>query len=432
MANERSDQPNSGENPEESQGTGLQEAWEEAERGDENIIHEGIQPLFGLLETAINHSATDVHIDPVGDQYLVRFRINGVINTHEKMPPEEAKRLLIQIRVRANLDITRSFTPREGQCKWLVEDQVKDIRVTTVPRNGDTSIHLRILSPPENLTNIEMLGLRDKDLEIVRRSLAHPQGLIIVGGPTGAGKTTTIYSLANTYDLESIVGVSIEDPIEFNIPYLRQVEVDSRHDFHMPDGLRALLRMDPDLLLVPEIRDERSALTTVRAAVSANFVLSTIHSKDAASAVEAFAFLSVPYNILGGALRVIIAQNLVRTLCPACRVSRRPSGEDRALFEQWEIPVPDAIFDANPGGCDRCDRYGFSGRTGIFEVVDVDQDIGNAIVEGSAQAELRRLFRQKGYGSIFKSGLDKVVEGTTSMPELLDLYWPEIGGAGID
>jgi len=432
MANERVDQPDSGENPEESQDTGLQEAQEEAERGDENIIHEGIQPLFGLLETAINHSATDVHIDPVGDQYLVRFRINGVINTHDKMPSEEAKRLLIQVRVRANLGITRSFTPREGQCKWLVEDQVKDIRVTTVPRNSDTSIHLRILSPPENLTNIEMLGLQDKDLEIVRGSLAHPQGLIIVGGPTGAGKTTTIYSFASTYDLESIVGVSIEDPIEFNIPYLRQVEVDSRHDFQMADGLRSLLRMDPDLLLVPEIRDERSALTTVRAAVSANFVLSTIHSKDAASAVEAFAFLSVPYNILGGSLRVIIAQNLVRTLCPACRVSRRPSGEDRALFERWEIPVPDAIFDANPGGCDRCDRYGFSGRTGIFEVVDVDQDIGNAIVEGPAPAELRRLFRQKGYGSIFKSGLDKVVEGTTSMPELLDLYWPEIGGAGID
>ncbi len=432
MDKEYDDQENGHDNPTQDQAGGLQEVREEAERGDEDVIQESVQPLFGLLETAINRFATDIHIDPVGSQFLVRFRINGVIQTHEKIPEDEAKRLLIQIRVRANLDITRSFTPREGQCKWLSGDTVKDIRVTTVPRNGATSIHLRILAPPENLTNIEMLGFRDRDLEIIRRNLSHSQGLVIVGGPTGGGKTTTIYSMANTFDLESLIGVSIEDPVEFNIPYLRQVEVDPRHDFDMYEGLRALMRMDPDLLLVPEIRDERSALTTVRAAVSANFVLSTIHSKDAASAVEAFHFLSVPYNILGGSLRMILAQNLVRTLCSTCRVSRKPSSEDRQLFQQWDIPVPDEVFDALPGGCELCDRYGFDGRTGIFEVIEIDQEISGAIINGMPQIKLRDLFRKKGYGSIFQSGLNKVAEGETSMFELLDLYWPEMGGSGVD
>jgi type II secretory ATPase GspE/PulE/Tfp pilus assembly ATPase PilB-like protein len=412
--------------------TAAEKTREEADLGHQNVIQENVQPLFGLIEAAINQSATDIHLDPIGDQFIIRLRINGMIRTYDIIPRDDAKQLLMQMCVRAKLNITRTFLPQEGQSNWIKGDEVKDLRVTLVPRHGMVSAHLRILTPPEALTDITKLGFQNKDLDIVRRNLARSQGLIIVGGPTGAGKTTTIYSLANHFDLKSMIGVSIEDPIEFDIPYLRQVEVDTQHGFQMHDGLRALLRMDPDLLIVTEIRDELSALTAVRAAAAANFVLTTIHSRDAAAAVEAFHFLSVPYNILGGSLKLIIAQNLVRRLCSSCRVAKQLSDDDLQLFERWEIPVPDEIFEPTPNGCQKCDQYGFHGRTGIFEVVEIDEEIGRSVINGISQMDLRQMFRKKGFDSLFKSGLRKVAEGETSMTELLDIYWPQLGDSGVD
>jgi len=412
--------------------TELETTRQKAEQGKLNIIHENIQPLYGLLETAINDSATDIHLDPIGDQFLVRFRINGIVRTREMLPQDEAQKLLIQLRAHAEMGITKTFTALESQCKWLGEEAVKDIRVTIVPTGGTVSAHLRILTPPEFIKNIENLGLEKEDASAIHRHLSSAQGLVIVGGPTGAGKTTTIYSLANMFDLESIIGVSIEDPIEFDIPFMRQLEVDVRHDFLMPEGLRAILRMDPDLLMVTEIRDEQSAITAARAATAASFVLSTIHSGDAAGAVEAFQFLNVPYQILGSCLRVIIAQNLVRSLCPECRIPRKPTDEDRELFERWNVTGPDEIFDPKTGGCDNCDHYGFYGRTGIFEVVEIDEELSKAIIRGTSPMDLRKKFRSKGFSSIFKNGLYKVAAGETSMNELLDLYWPDFGGSGID
>ncbi len=413
------------------QSSELEVTRQEAEEGVTNVIQADVQPLFGLVENAVNLSATDIHIDPVGDQHVVRFRINGIIRTRGGFPREEAKKLLIQLSARARLNIARIFTPQESQCKWLNNDVVKDIRVTMVPIGNTVSVHMRILTAPEAIAGIEKLGFRNEDITIIRRHLKASQGLMIVGGPTGSGKTTTIYSLANTFDLESIIGASIEDPIEFDIPFLRQLEVDPRHDFFMPDGLRTLLRMDPDLLMIAEIREKQSAITAVRAAAAAGFVLTTIHSKDAAAAVEAFQLQSVPNHILGNCLRMIIAQNLVRTLCPTCRVSRKPSDEDRKLFDQWEIAVPDVLFDPNPSACKDCDRSGFHSRIGIFEVVEIDEELSKAIVNGISQIDLRAKFRKKGFNSIFRNGLIMVAEGRTSMNELLDLYWSGSDDGGI-
>jgi len=412
--------------------TELETIRQEAELGTLHIIQETIQPLYGLLETAITDSATDIHFDPVGDHFFIRFRINGIIRNRGMIPQDEAKQMLLQLRAYAGMGISKTFTALESQCKWLGEEVVKDIRVTIVPIGGTVSAHLRILTPPEFIKNIENLGLEKKDASAIRRHLSSAQGLVVVGGPTGAGKTTTIYSLANMFDLESIIGVSIEDPIEFDIPYMRQLEVDTRHDLLMPEGLRALLRMDPDLLMVTEIRDEQSAITVARAATAASLILSTIHSGDAAGAVEAFHFFNVPCHILGSCLRVIIAQNLVRALCPECKISRNPTKEDRELFERWDVTMPDEIFDPRTGGCGNCDHYGFYGRTGIFEVVEVDEEVRKAIISGTSPMDLRKKFRNKGFSSIFQNGLYKVAAGDTSMKELLDLYWPDFGGSGID
>jgi len=204
----------------------LETIRQEAEQGTLNVIQENIQPLYGLLETAITDSATDIHFDPVGDQFLVRFRINGIIRNRGMIPQDEANKILLQLRAYAGMGISKTFTALESQCKWLGEEVVKDIRVTIVPIGGTVSAHLRILTPPDFIKNIENLGLEKKDASSIRRHLSSERGLVVVGGPTGAGKTTTIYSLANMFDLESIISVSIEDPIEFDIPYMRQLEVD--------------------------------------------------------------------------------------------------------------------------------------------------------------------------------------------------------------
>ena len=378
--------------------------------------------LDQLMRTAWEKGATDIHLDPVPDGLLIRFRVDGGIRPFETLAWDEAKKLLIQIRVRTELDFGRVFTPMEGQFTWTSEDAAKDIRVTLIPIGTTESVHLRILTPPEALTDITQLGFGDRDLEIVRRNLSRPQGLVIVAGPTGAGKSTSLYSLASTFDLAGIIAVSIEDPVEFAIPHIRQLEVDDRHDLTMYEGLRVLLRMDPDLLMVAEIRDSKSAVTSARAAAAARFVLATLHSRDAAAAVEAFHYLSVPYSILGGSLRVIIAQNLIRKLCTECRRSRNLDEEEKKLFEFIQMTPPETVYEA--GGCEVCDQYGYRGRTGIFEVVEIDEDLGREIAEGRSQLELRRLFRERGFQTMIEDGLAKVANGITSLEEILNLYWP--------
>lgn len=398
----------------------------ELKNGDEEL-----DPLFDLVRTAVAESATDIHLDPARDGHLVRVRIDGAVREIGTLSRELSKKILVQLRVEAELEFGRIFHPLEGQFTWTDNAVSKDIRVTLIPVGPVEAAHLRILTPPEALTDITKLGLRERDLDLIQRNLGRPQGLVIVAGPTGAGKTTTLYSLARTFDLSSLIAVSIEDPVEFDIPHIRQVEVDERHDLTMAEGLRVLLRMDPDLLMVSEIRDAKSAVTSARAAAAARFVLATIHSRDAAAAVEAFHFLSVPYGILGGALRAIISQNLVRRLCPECRKPEPVEDDTRKWFERMEVAVPEQVY--RPGGCAACDQYGYRGRTGIFEVVEIDDELGKAITRGPSQIDLRRMFRERGIRSMLADGFEKVARGITTMEEIQNLYWPgNPDGQGID
>lgn len=418
---------------ENNEAAGEENAEAENNHADAELKNGGeeLDPLFDLVKMAVAKGATDIHLDPVPDGMLVRIRLDGTVREIGTLSPELSKRILVQIRVETEMEFGRIFFPLEGQFTWREEEETKDIRVTLLPVGIQEAAHLRILTPPEALTDVTQLGLRGEDMDALRRSLGRPQGLVVVAGPTGAGKTTTLYSLARTFDLSSLIAVSIEDPVEFDIPYIRQVEVDDRHELTMAEGLRVMLRMDPDLLVVSEIRDAQSAVTSARAAAAAQFVLATIHSRDAAAAVEAFHFLSVPYTILGGALRAIISQNLVRRLCPECRKPVPLDGQSREWFEKLHLTPPDEIY--VPGGCDACDQYGFRGRIGIFEVVEIDEELGKYITEGPSQIDLRRKFRERGARPMLADGFEKVAQGVTSLEEILNLYWPgSPDGHGID
>jgi len=373
-------------------------------------------PLSTFLWNAIIDRATDVHLHSVENGVRVLHRVDGTIHPKLLLAPAEGKRLLNQLKSAACLNVTRSFAPLEGQINWVDEDKTWEIRVTLTPVRDRESAHLRFLSVPSGQWDISNLGFSRGDQEKTATVIDSLSGLVLVTGPTGSGKTTTMYSLASLMDLRTTTAYSIEDPVEFRLPYAQQIEVDERHGLTMHEGLRTILRMDPDLILIGEIRDQDSAIVAARAALSGRLVLATIHAHDAVGAVDALHYLGVPHHIIGSSLRLIIAQNLLRQLCGECAQLRELDETERELFTRYERETPENLL--HPGSCAECNWYGYKGRTGIFEVATVDDEVGTLISAGACHRELADCLRSKGVGSMAHDGLEKVAKGITSMEEL--------------
>lgn len=385
-------------------------------RFGEGIIASYPDPLRTCIWNAIVEKATDVHLHCVAEGLRVLHRVDGIIHPKLLLPPAEGRKLLNQLKSAAGLDFVRSFTPVEGQIVWPDGDTRWEIRVTLTPIRDRESAHLRLLSVPQNQWDICNLGFLPADQEKVTSAVRSLSGLILVTGATGSGKTTTMYSLASLMDLRTTTTYSIEDPVEFRLPYVQQIEVDEQHGLTMHEGLRTILRMDPDLILVGEIRDGDSAMVAARAALSGRLVLATIHAQDAAGAIDALHYLGVPYHVIGSSLRLIIAQNLIRRLCPDCAQSREPSDQDRELFGQYSMETPDSLVQAV--GCLECHDYGYRGRTGVFEVAAVDDEVATFIRSGSHHREITDCLRKKGTRSMAQDGLEKAAMGVTCMEEL--------------
>lgn len=379
-----------------------------------------ITPYPDLLNTliwnAIIERATDVHVHCVEEGVRVLHRVDGTIQPKLLLSLAEGRKLLNQLKSASGLTVTRSFAPLEGQLVWPDEDVKWEIRVTLTPVRGRESAHLRFLSVPRDEWDLSSLGFSTEDQERVSASMRSLSGLVLITGATGSGKTTTMYSLASLLDLRAMTTYSIEDPVEFRLPYAQQIEVDERHGLTMHEGLRTILRMDPDLILVGEIRDKDSAIVAARAALSGRLVLATIHAQDAAGAVDALHYLGVPHHIIGDSLRLVIAQNLVRRLCTCCARPRDLGEEDRELFARLGAEAPESILQAD--GCMECNSYGYKGRTGIFEVVAVDDEIGTVISSGTHHRELLDCLRRQGVPSMAHDGLKKVAAGVTAIEEM--------------
>jgi type IV pilus assembly protein PilB len=333
---------------------------------------------------------------------------------------EESLRLINEIKVVSGLAIDKSFVPQEGRIGFWEKDTKRDVRVTIIPTGNTESVHLRIISNPNIKWNIDNLGFSEEDKQAITKVLKSPSGLILITGQTGSGKTTTLYTLATELDLRTSIATSIEDPVEFNLPCLRQLQVDEKHDLSMPEGLKALLRTDPDIIVVGEIRDDESAITTTRAALADQLVLATIHAKSISHAVETLHYMSVPYYILGSVLRMMINQKLARKLCKDCSKGRPPTKDENKQFNDASIDTPKEIFD--PVGCDICHHHGYQGQIGIFEMVIIDDDDAKAICSGLDQQKLKQHFSEKGVKPILSDGLQKVADGITSMDEIHRIF----------
>jgi len=375
----------------------------------------------GLLSRALEMGASDVHLDFWGESARFRYRVDGRIHATEEVNHAQARRLINQFKVAADLDVEATVEPLEGQFRWADDSgAARDVRVTIVPTSpAYEGLHLRLLTSPEEWHTIANLGLSGDDLKTIDRQLENPQGLVLVSGATGSGKTTTLYALARLEHLRQLVTVSIEDPAEFDLPWARQVEVDHDRGLTMESGLRTLLRMDPDVILVGEIRDAQSANIAARAAMTGRLVIATIHGRDGAGAVDMLHYLNVPYYVIGNALRVVIAQNLVPVLCRECAKKRRVEDYEKEWFEKAEMRVPSHLWE--PGGCAKCGDRGFNGRTGVFGVVPIDRETGAWICQGRHQHELRERFACGATRPIFADGLDKAANGVTTMRHVLRL-----------
>jgi type II secretory ATPase GspE/PulE/Tfp pilus assembly ATPase PilB-like protein len=365
--------------------------------------------------------ATDIHIDAVGSEYSVRFRIDGRLQRYCQLDGDVAAHLIQQFKTLARLDIADPFHPQEGRLRMPPELAHLEVRITMSPVAGGEAVALRIFDRESVFRPLDRLGLSKWSLAVIDGITQRGEGLVLVTGPTGSGKTTTVYSMLEALGNGERNIVSIEDPVEFPASFIRQMEVDERHGVTMTSGLRTLLRMDPDVMFLGEIRDTEAAEIAMRAASSGKYVFSTLHTRDVASTVTALRDMGIDARSLAENLTGIVSQRLVRRLCLECRQATSVNDEKRVLLEGYRIECPAQWFRAV--GCSACRGTGYRGRIGIFEVVLVDEELLREIARGAAEHELREYIRRLGTRDLQSDALTKVCDGITSFDEAIKMCW---------
>lgn len=374
-----------------------------------------------LVRRAVAARATDVHFDPVDGNVEVRFRIDGRLERYCILSGEVGHALLAQLKILAELDIADPFHPQEGRLTLAEPALGVEVRLTKVPVVGGESMSLRLLDQAQVLRPLDSLGVTSESLSWLHAMLRLGEGLVLITGPSGSGKTTTAYSMVYTLDNGARNIVTMEDPVELRIQGFRQMSVDPKHGVTMTSGLRSLLRMDPDIVLIGEIRDAETAGIAMRAASSGKYVFTTLHTRDVASTVTALRDLQADNRSLGANLSGIISQRLVRRLCPHCRRTLQVDDEQRRFFHDAGLQPPEALFQAV--GCAQCHHRGYQGRIGVFEVALMNPALRERIESGSSEAELRDVLRTHGTTSLLTDGLKKAAEGITSLEEVRAMTW---------
>ena len=379
-----------------------------------------------LIARAVESRATDIHLDPFDGDAEVRFRIDGRLEPIGHLDGDLAHSLITQLKVMASVDIADPFHPSEGHITLGEPLAGYEVRLTRVPVVGGDSLALRILDRQRVLRPLDGLGLSAEGLERLHAILRLGEGLVLITGPTGSGKTTTAYSMIHAVDDSHRNIVTIEDPVEYRVPGFRQMAVDIRHGVTMTSGLRSLLRMDPDVVLVGEIRDAETAEIAMRAASAGKYVFSTLHTRDVASTITALRDLHIDNRSLAGNLTGIISQRLVRRVCPHCRLQSALDESQKRMFSDHGLNAPAEV--PTQGRCPQCGNSGYHGRTGVFEVAVSTRAIREAIEQGGSEDELRDLLRSGGTRSLESDGLEKVCEQVTTLDEVHAMTWVSLAG----
>lgn len=366
-----------------------------------------------ILRQAIKDRASDIHIEPFRDRISIRYRIDGVL--YEIPPPARHLFLAIisRIKILAKLDIAEKRLPQDGSFIVKIEKRTIDLRVSSVPTVHGEKIVLRILDKSRIPLDLSQLGFEPKDLEDYRKAVNSPWGQVFLTGPTSCGKSTTLYATLNEIKSPHKNVLTIENPVEFRLEGINQVQVKPDIGLTFASGLRAFLRQDPNIIMVGEVRDSETAQICVRAALTGHLVLSTLHTNDAPTAIGRLIDIGVPHYLITPSLTLVGAQRLVRILCPECKEAYEPTPE---ILGKVKLKA-DLIY--RPRGCDHCNQTGFRGRVGVFEIMLMNARLREAIGRGATYQELKKIARETGMTSLYENGLKKVEQGLTSLEETL-------------
>ena len=396
---------------------------DDTDRADETPV---VRYIHQTLLEAIESGASDIHFEPYDGFYRVRMRIDGILREARRPPARLGRRFAARLKVMGKLDVTERRIPQDGRLQLNARRsgaagrvRTVDFRINTLPTMHGEKVALRILDPTAASLSIDELGLAPEQNRHYREALARPQGMVLVTGPTGSGKTVTVYAGLNLLNAEHRNVATVEDPVEINVDGINQVQVNAKVGLDFATALRAFLRQDPDVVTVGEMRDLETAETAIKAAQTGHLVLSTLHTNSAAETLTRLRTMGIPPYNLATSVALIIAQRLARLLCPKCRRPVRPPDEVliEEGFERVDLDAGLQLFEADPAGCEDCD-HGYRGRTGLYEVVPIVPELQRLILADRDSLVLAEQAQALGYGDVRRSGLQKVAQGLTSLQEV--------------
>jgi type IV pilus assembly protein PilB len=373
-----------------------------------------IQLVNGILEQAALEGASDIHIEPFERLTRVRYRVDGLCFDSLDFPANLHPAVSSRIKIMGNMDITERRKPQDGRILIKVLDRRIDLRVSSLPTIYGEKMVLRLLDQENAMVGLQKLGFDEHEMKIINNVINKPYGILLVTGPTGSGKSTTLYSVLERINVPEVNIITVEDPVEYTIPGINQIQVDERAGRTFGAALRSILRQDPDKVMVGEIRDTETAQLAIRAALTGHLVLSTLHTNDAPSAMARLVDMNIAPFLVASSVVCVLAQRLVRKLCPYCRQEIALSPK---ACRSIGIPEDSKVF--RPVGCDACRGTGYKGRTGLFEIMEVDESVRKLVLDDAPSSKVREVAIARGMRTLREAGIRKVIEGATSLEEVM-------------
>lgn len=376
-----------------------------------------------IIEFAYISRASDIHLDPFDDKLIVRFRIDGVMHDMFHIPKSIHPEVISRIKVLSGLRTDEHQIPQDGRLQFLTSQKIKfDIRVSIVPTYHEENTVMRLLiQEGQAARELETMGFSPRDLAVIKNAIAKPYGMLLITGPTGSGKTTTLYTLLKRLNTPDVSIITIEDPVEFSLEGVDQIQVNAQTGLTFASGLRAILRQDPNIIMVGEIRDEETAAIAVNAALTGHLLLSTLHTNDAATTLPRMLDMGIEPFLIASTVNIAVAQRLVRKICPVCKEEKTYSvsalEQLGAAFPAGTI-TPDMVFYEGKG-CKTCNNTGYLGRLPIYEIMDGTDAIREAIIARSSAADLKAIAMHEGMTTMLQDGIYKAAQGLTTLEEIL-------------
>ncbi|MBI3631610.1 MAG: type II/IV secretion system protein, partial [Candidatus Staskawiczbacteria bacterium] len=387
-----------------------------------------IKMVLVILKHAVEGDASDIHIEPGRDKLTVRFRQDGILRPSLSLPLSVHLAIAARIKIIAGLKIDENRIPQDGRFSAKVNDKNIDFRVATFPILYGEKVEIRVLDPKEGLKSFEELGLRGRNFDLVKEAIKKPYGLILSTGPTGSGKTTTLYALLQILNKDNVNIVTIEDPIEYSIAGINQSQIKPEIGYNFVQGLRQILRQDPNVIMVGEIRDEETASLATQAALTGHIVLSSLHTNTSVGVIPRLIDMKVRSFLIPSTLRIAIAQRLIRVLCARCKKKTIPSekiknyilGRVKSFPAQAkkEVKIPNPLYVYEAKGCDFCGLTGYSGRMGLFEVLSMTDELAELLLKNPVESSIFKVAQKQGMLTMEQEGIFKVLNGETTVQEV--------------